>query len=471
MRNKVLIILSSTVLLLSSCSLAPKLSTPKMDMPSKYDNKTAQSINVNWWKNFNDPILNGLIDKALKNNDDLRIAAARIKQAQAQLGITEANLYPNISSSAGRVRQQSSKETSPYHIRTTSSMYTLSGIVSYELDLWGKLRNEKKAALHQLLSSKATQETIKLSLISNVANTYFNLISIDRQLKIAENTEKNYKNTYEYRKKQYKYGTINKIVVSQTKAQYENAKLLVETLKNQKAVMISSLSVLIGESPKRIFENNMEFSKELPNPIKIPPALPSTILEDRPDIQAALENLKAKNALIGAAKAAYFPSISLTGILGFQSMELSDLLQRSAKFWSLDTNAAQTIFDFGRTKSNVKLTEAQKEEAIAQYRQAVRNAFKEVFDALNTLKTDTSKLKSQEELVNSLKNVLDLANKRFDTGYSDYLEVLDAQKGYLNARLNLERLKEKVLADQITLYKALGGGWKGFTNQKKIAKK
>ena len=458
MRNKIAIALISAIFL-TGCSLEPKLSVPKMELP-KYDNKTVKTdINVDWWKQFNDPILNKLIDKALKNNDDLRIAAARIKQAQAQLGIKEANLYPNINSSGKRIRKQASKEVYPYK-RTTSSTYTLSGIVSYELDLWGKLRNEKKAALHQLLSSKATQETIKLSLISNVANTYFNLISINRQLKIAENTEKNYKETYEYRKKQYKYGQISEIVVSQAKAQYENAKLLVETLKNQKAVITSSLSVLIGESPKRIFESDMEFSKELPNPIKIPPALPSTVLENRPDIQAALENLKAKNALIGAAKAAYFPSISLTGILGFQSTELSDLLQRSAKFWSLDTNAAQTIFDFGRTKSNVKLTEAQKEEAVAQYKQAVRNAFKEVFDALNTLKSDTAKLKSQEELVNSLKKVLDLANKRFDTGYSDYLEVLDAQKSYLNARLNLEKLRTQVLADEVTLYKALGGGWK-----------
>ncbi len=460
MRSKVLIVLSSTVLLLSSCSLAPKLSTPKMDMPSKYDNKTAQSINVNWWKNFNDKMLNSLIEESLKNNDDLQLAVARVEEAKAYLGLQSANLYPTIGASGQQLRQQTSKEMSPYKISTTSNTFNLSGSVSYELDLWGKLRNQKKAAISQLLSSRANQETVRLTLISNVANSYLNLISIDKQLDIAKKTEKSYKETYEYRKKQYKYGTINEIVISQAKAQYEGAKLLVETLTNQRAVLMSSLSVLLAKSPKEIFDNNIALNKELPKPIKVPAALPSSTLENRPDIEAALENLKSKNALIGAAKAAYFPSISLTSILGFQSLELSNLLQRSAKFWNFNPQASMSIFDFGRIKSNVEIAKAQKQEAIIQYKRTVRNAFKEVFDALNTLKSDKSKLKSQEKLVASLRKVLELSNRRFDTGYSDYLEVLDSQRGYLNARLDLEKLKAKVLVDQVTLYKALGGGWK-----------
>jgi multidrug efflux system outer membrane protein len=459
MRYRFIITVLLSAFMLQACSFAPKFEKPRMDLPANFDNRTSQSINIDWWKSFKDLTLNSLIEEALKNNDDLQLSAARIEEAQAYLGLQSANLYPTIGASAQQIRQKTSKEISPDKISSTYNTFSFAGLVSYELDLWGKLKNQKKAAISQLLAAEYNQETLRLTLISNVATAYFNLIAINKQLNVAKKSLKSYKETYIYRKKQYKYGQISKIVVYQAKAQYEGARILTEKLRNQKTLLMNSLSILLGKSPKEIFENSITFKERLPKPIKVPKAIPSSVLENRPDIQAALENLKSKNALIGAARAAYFPSISLTGILGFQSLELSNLIQSSAKFWNVKPQANMNIFDFERISSNVRLTKAQKKEAIIQYKKTIRNAFKEVFDALNTLKSDTAKLEAQQKEIETLKRVLDLSNKRFNVGYTNYLEVLKAQRSYLNARLNLEELKAKVLADQVTLYKALGKGW------------
>ena len=450
------------ILMLSGCSFAPELAMPKMDLPVNYDNKTdkKQAVNIDWWKNFNDKTLNKLIGEALKNNSDLQIAAVRVEEAKAYLGLESANLYPAVSVSALGSRQRIAKDASPSGKPVITDTYTFSSSVSYEIDLWGKLRNQKKAALALLLSSRAARDTVKISLISNVANTYFNLVSIVKQFEIAQNTEKSYEETYKYRQKQHKYGQISELAVAQSKAQYENSRLLVESLKSLKITTMSALAVMLGRSPKDIFDNDIVTGAKLPKPIKIPSFLPSSVLENRPDIEAARENLKAKNALIGAAKAAYFPSISLTGLLGFQSLELSDLIQRSSNVWSITHSFGMNIFDFGRIKSNVELTKTQKQEAILQYKKAVINAFREVFDALSTLKSDTAKLDAQKKEVEALKKALELSKQLFDGGTIEYLDVLSAQRAYLAARLSLEGLKSKILTDQVTLYKSLGGGWK-----------
>ena len=460
MKIRYAIIAAGTVLMFAGCSMAPKLIIPKTDLPLKYTaaNKNGE-ISINWWKNFDDSNLNKLIAEALKNNDDLRLAVIRVDEARTYLGLQSANLYPNVNVSASGYRQQTSSETPPKGAGTIFNNFSLSSSMGYELDLWGKLKNKNKAALSSLLASESNQETVKLVLISNVANTYFNLISINKQLQIAKKSAQSFKDTYEYRQKQHKYGAVNELIVQQAKAQYENAKVLIESLKERKAPQMSALSVLLGKSPKEIFDNNIYLNEALPKPIKVPYALPSALLENRPDIKAAEENLKAKNALIGAAKAAYFPSISLTGLLGFQSEELADLIQHSAKVWNLNSSLNMTIFDFGRIKSNIETAEAQKKEAIIQYEQTVRNAFKEVFDALNKLKISKQKLKAQSKEVEALKRALYLSEKRFDSGYSSYLEVLDAQRGLLNAGLNLVSLNAEVITNEVALYKALGGGW------------
>lgn len=451
-----LIILS---VILSGCSFTPELKKPDMELPStlKLDTSglqpSAYSFQPQWWKQFNDPVLDKLIEEALKNNDDLLIAASRIEQAGAILGISSAELYPLITAGGSLTRSEASEEI---HNGGTRNTFTLSGMVSYEIDLWGKLRNKKKADLSRLLATKAARDSFEISIISTVANTYFNLISIERQLKTAEEIMLRLKDIYELRQKQFRHGIIDELTLEQSRAEYESTRILVETLKAQKESVKSGLTILLGKSPKELFESKLDISSALPEKMPLPPVLPSELLLKRPDIAQAEENLKAANFEIGVARASYFPSIALTGSAGLQSNELNNLIQSSATFWNIGAVAAGTVLDFGRAKSTVMLREAQKKEALIQYVKTVRAAFKEVYDAIINLEQSLKRLDAQKEQLNSLEKVVTLAEKKYDRGLTDYLTVLDSQRGYLNARLNLIRLQTEVINNHIFLFKALG---------------
>ncbi len=452
----------SLFLLIEGCSFAPKFSKPKMELPKKFDSNAfidAQYSNVRWWMQFKDKTLDGLVSQALQNNDDLKLALARIEEAKAYLGLQKANLFPNVSLSFSAQRQKINSQISPKGQAETANSYIFSSSAAYEIDLWGKLRNKKKASLASLLSQEAAKNTVKITLISNVISTYFKLISINKQLEIAEGVEKAYRASYKYRQKQYKFGQIDRLILLRSKSQYENARILVESLKNMKTITKSALFVMIGQSPKNIFSHNISIKDSLPKPIKIPKALPSSLLKNRPDIIYALNQIKAKNAVIGAAKADYFPSISLTGLLGFQSRELSNLIKHSAGYFGVSGASGMDILDFGRVGSNVDIAEAQKRKAVIQYKKTVRAAFKEVYDALNNLKCDYKKLKFKKNQVKTLKESLKVSKKLFTGGVVDYLNVLDAQMEYLNAQLELENYKAAILNDEVYLYKALGIGW------------
>lgn len=459
MKKSKLTILGLSMFLVFGCSLAPELKKPDLPLPQsiRLENGTV-SLTDNWWKNFDDPYLNQLVEEALKANDDLMIAQSRVEQALAMLGNLRAQLYPYFGYQGQAERGRISEYTGSTGGKTDYS-FSLSGLVSYEIDLWGKLRNQEKAGLARLLSAKANQEALKISLIANVVSTYLNLTSTTLQLKTAEDYAEKLRETYEYRKTQFQKGLVSKIVVEQAKAEYESAKLTVETLKNQREVLKTVLSVFLGRSPKEIFEKNFLVRQDLPQPLKPPSVLPSEVLVRRPDIIAAEETLKAANFEIGVAKSAYFPSISLTGALGYKSNELSNLITHSASFWNLGLSLAGPILDFGRTKSQVELKEAQKREALYTYVKTVKTAFKEVYDALVAIETAEKKLEVQKERLASLEKVLSLSEKKFEQGLVDYLVVIDAQRNYLNAKLNLIQLQTDLLNAYVNLYKALGGGY------------
>ncbi len=460
MRTEFLIIAASAILLLQGCSLAPKFSKPKIDLPSQYDNNTIQrqTINVNWWKNFNDNNLDKLIAEVVKDNDNLKLSATRISEAAAYLGLSNSNLYPAGNASLSGYRQKNTNKTLGGYGSVFNS-FTIIPSVQYELDLWGKLKNQKKAAYLSLLSSVADREALKLSLISNAAGIYFNLISANNQIQIAKSIAEAFQRIYEYRKNQYKYGDIDEITVEQAKAQYENDQLMVESIKQGKVLLSSALSVLLGRTPRGIFEAKIALNKRLPKATVVPVGLPSSLIENRPDILAAEENLRAKNAMIGVARAAYFPNISLTGLLGYQSRKLSDLISSPSEFWQIGSPVNMSIFDFGRIRANIKISEAEKKAALIGYEKTVRDAFKEVYNALNRLKISREKFNMQKNLTTSLKKVLELSKKRFEYGYSSHIELFDAQIKFLSAKLDLVRSNEEVIADEVLLYKALGGGW------------
>ncbi len=461
MRKKFCVIIIIALTAFCSCSFAPKYTKPQINLPpdtvAVADDSAA--INTEWWKNYKDENLNLLIVEALKNNDDLKLAVARIEEARHRLGFAEADRFPVINANATGARQKTSKEASLSGREYTNNYFSLSASVAYELDLWGKIKNRKDAALSALFSTKAGKDALKLSLVSNAATVYFNLISLGRQIQTTENMLKSYKGIYEFRMKQYEHGVLDEMVVLQAKAQYDSVKILLENLKEQDAVLKSTLSLLLGRTPDEIFYKFHDINTNLPEPIAVPALLPSLLLENRPDIVQAEEAVKAANFQIGSAKAAYFPSISLTGALGLHSFELDNLMQSSARMWNIGGNLLEPIVDFGRINSNVNISEAQQKEAVIEYVKAVKTAFKEVYDALIKIKTSNNKLSAQKEELKALERVLTLANKKYDVGVVDYLTVLDAQRGYLNASLNLISYQTEVINNQVVLYKVLGGGW------------
>ena len=457
------------LLFLHGCSLAPEYKKPEIPLPENFkieekflNNSTkVNSIHAEWWKGFGDPFLNKLIDEALRNNDDLKIYTSRVEQALSNLKFSRAELYPKFTYSASAERSRFSEEMYEF-MAGIENVFNLSASVSYELDLWSRLRNEEKASFSRFLATKAERDAFQISLISNVVTLYFNLIAVEKQVRIAEDFLKVQQKIYEFRKKQFSNGLVDELVVEQAKAEYEAAKLRVEELKNQRKHLKTALAILVGRSPKELFEKEITIGKDLPKPLPIPEALPSSLLQKRPDIVAAEERLKALNFEIGVARSAYFPLISLTGAYGFESMELSNLMKHSASVWNLGALITGTIFDFGRTKSMVELKEAEKKEALYNYVKTVKNAFKEVYDALVNISSTYKKFSYQQDQLETLKRLIYLSEKKFEKGLVDYLTVLDAQRTYLNSQLNFISLKAKLLNNYVYLYKALGGGWEGY---------
>lgn len=451
------------VLMMSGCSLAPKLEIQPPELPSNQgdSNTTSNIVTAQWWKQYGDATLNDLIEEALYNSDDLKLAISNVNTAKALLGLREAERYPTLDASASANRQKTSKESFTSNYRSaTYNTYGLSASVGYELDFWGKLKNQESIALSELLSTQANRDTVQITLVSSVAESYFNLIAIKRQIEITEQSLKTFREGYEYRLRQQHFGEIDALTVEQAHTLYANAKLSLESLKESKILTENVLAILIGRDPKGLIEKRFTVSTTLPKPLSISDTVPSDLLERRPDIRSAEEQLRAANANIGVAKAAYFPSISLTGSVGLESSDLNRLMQNSASVWGIGPSINLPLFDFGRIKNQVAGAESKKETAAIEYVKTVKNAFKEVYDSLKKIESGEAKIVAQKESANAYKKLSNLSEIRHNAGYVDYLNVLEAKRGELNADVNLVALQAQLLTNQITLYKALGGGWK-----------
>lgn len=466
MAKKYGVFLMMMILVLSGCSFAPQYTKPPLALPPEPARTTddASTIKLDWWENYGDERLNLLIAEAIINNDDLKLAVARLEEARARLGLAEAERYPVVNANATALRQDGilgmpSFDTGSFNV------FSLSAAVAYEVDLWGKIKNRRQAALSTVLAGDAAKEAIKLGLVANVATVYFNLVSLRRQIETAADILTSYKKSYEFRLKQFQNGILEEIVVQQAKAQYEAVKVLLENLKEQEIVLKSTLALLLGRSPQEIFAKLPLVENKLPAPIAVPALLPSQLLEHRPDIVEAEEGLKAANFEIGVARAAYFPSLSLTGLLGLQSEELNNLMDSSAGLWNIGGSLKAPLLDFGRIKANVKITEARQQEALIRYIKTVKTAFKEVYDALTRITTSRNKLQAQEYEMQARAKILTMATKKFEVGTTDYLTVLDAQRGYLSTVLNLISIQTEAINNQVVLYKALGGGWDRASKQ------
>lgn len=458
MKNLLLCIIVFFVL--SSCSFAPDYNRPKLELPEAWITSPEAGVpaSMQWWKRFNDSTLDALITEALQHNRDLIAAVARVDYAQAQLGVVRSELFPHISGSA------SATPVWVDHKRITDreAPYSANFSASWELDLWGKIRNAKDAAFSQLMATEADKEGVFLSIAAQTANAYFLLKSLDSQCAIAERTVKTREDALVIYTAQYQKGLINKLDLTRAKTEVETARTALYQKRIAQENAETALSVLLGRSPRLIMDTVIERGVSLKDlsciPV-IPQGIPSELLERRPDIRQAEYMLKATNANIGVARAAWLPSINLTGLFGIVSPHLRDLLKDPLKTWSYGSTGTVPILDFGQVYYNVDAAQAKEREALASYEKTVQNAFKDIHDALTRQYESKNIVNSLERMVKELRIAVNLARTLYDNGYTSYLDVLDAERALFQSELDLASAWSDRLSSIVNVCLALGGSW------------
>jgi len=448
-------------LTLSGCAVGPDYERPQVESPDKWrvDYAAAAEItNMRWWEQFEDPALNELIDIALKENWDVRIAAARVEEFAARVDMAFSEFLPQVDYQGGGFRRRISPDDPNIanSIDRTANRYYGVANLNWELDLWGRIRRSNEAARAELLAQEENRRTVILSLVSAVAFNYVELRRYDRQLQVSIDTRKVRAETLRLFQLKFKGGVVSEIEVAQARSNYEKAASNVPRYQRKVANTENLLSVLLGRNPGAIPRGKTIDELILP---PIPEGVPSTLLARRPDIRSAEQKLIAANALIGVARAQYFPTISLTGILGFASDSLSSLFGNATSIWKIGGNALGPIFAGGRISAQVRASEAVQRQTLMNYMQTVQTAFKEVNDGLINFQKRREQLEAKGRQVQALADYARLANLRYDEGYADYLEVLDAERSLFDEQLLYVRLQGIAYGDLVTTYKAMGGGW------------
>lgn len=461
-----LILLALTSGLLSACAIGPdyQRDTPPLPDAWRLDAEAHKpALDARWWTRFDDPVLDALIAAAEQHNQDLRLAVARVDEARALAGIAQADLLPSLNASAqGSRARGSTVGLQPAPGRPIVEDKQAAATLSFELDLWGKLRRANEAAQASLLASQANRDAVRLTLLAQVAQGYFSLRALDEQFSLAESTLATRQQALLLQEKRFKGGITSELDYRQAQAEAAVAAAAVPALAQQAQQAESALAVLVGRSPRDIVAGGLPRGKAigaLTAPPAVPAGLPSSLLTRRPDLQAAEQNLVAANARIGVARAAFLPSISLTGLLGSESVALNNLFNGPAATWSFAANLAMPLFDFGKTAAGVDAASARQRQALAQYQLAIQTAFKEAQDALVAHRKTREAAEARATQVGALKRSLRLARLRYDNGYSSYLEVLDAERGLFQAELDAIDAQRQRLSATVELYKALGGGW------------
>jgi len=458
---------SLCALLLAACAVGPDYERPALTKPEGWrsgsalpaSEKPEELANLAWWNQLEDPVLDALVAEALANNRDLKIAAARIDEAAGVLGTTRAQLFPQFGASLSGSRAQASNAGAtpiPVTVDRVNSQYSAALNVGWEIDLFGRIRRATEASRADLLSTEESRRGVALSLAATVANSYISLRDLDAELDIARQTLKTREESLRIFELRYKGGVVSEMEVAQVRSEMEAARIAVSNLELSVAQQENAISALLGRLPGPLLRGKTLATMGLPLP---PVSLPSTVLERRPDIRQAEQNLIANNARIGVAKAAYFPTVSLTGLLGSSSVAFSNLLTGPAKVWSYGADLTMPIFTAGAITGQVKSAEARQVQALEQYRKAVENAFREVDDALIGGTKSREAVDSRIRQVEALTIYARSARLRYEGGYSSFLEVLDAERSLFQAQIYESQARGQALIAVTTLYKVLGGGW------------
>jgi multidrug efflux system outer membrane protein len=453
--------LLAAALLLPACTmLGPDYRRPAQALPDTFVPAGAPGepqLAADWWTLYGDAALDELVAAAQKNNADLRLAAARVEEAEGALREAGAAFYPDVAGGYAYTRNQVSARSLPAQPRPLlRPQYQLLASTSYEIDFWGRLSRANEAAKASLLNSRYARDVVALTLAGSVAQSYFGLRSLDAQLAVLAQTIRTRGDALELARARLKAGLAPELDVFQAQGALSDALVQQREAARQRAVLERQLGQLTGRLDLRLPAGDL-FALPVP---PVPPAgLPSALLERRPDIRAAEESLVAANAQIGVAKAALFPAISLTGSLGAQSAAFSNLLNGGAGIWTLGYALALPLFDGGRRDARVEQATARQHQSVAGYQKAVETGFREVAEGLINTGESAAAEADYEAKLKAARNALELSNLRYEAGYSPFLEVLDAQRTANDAELAFVRNRQNRLSFSVDLIKALGGGW------------
>ena len=450
---------SCLALALSACAVGPDYERPELDMPDAWRVMPEEAValaNAEWWTQLGDPVLDQLIATALAGNLDVRIAAARVERFSAALQATRSGLMPQLGYGAGAERSRASELLLPAGADPYSTQYQAALSASWQLDLFGRVRRESEAAQARVYASQQAQQGVMLSLTASVAAAYVALRALDGQLEIARATAANYAGTLEIFRLRHEQGMVSRLEVAQVESQYQQAAAAVPLIVGQVAAQENLLSILLGQAPGPVPRGAALAELAVP---AVPALLPSELLARRPDVLQAEQNLVAANADVGAAKARYFPDISLTGTLGQVSTALGDLADSAARSWSAGATIAGPLFTGGAVRGQVAAAEAARVEASLGYEATVLQALREVNDALAAVSATAENHAALARRADTLREYTRLARMRFEAGAAGYLEVLYASNELFAAELAAIAARQAQQANMITLYRALGGGW------------
>ena len=448
------------LLVLCGCTLGPDYKRPQLELPAQYPEPApaaAQALAPQWWQLYSDKTLDGLIDTAQKANADVRLAAARVQEAEGALREARAALFPEVTGSYTYARSRVSTVASPPvppGFPLIRPNHTLAASTNFELDFWGRFARASEAARANLFGAQYARDTVQLSLAGAITQAYFALRSLDAQLAVLENAIRVRRESLDIAQARLDAGLASELDVHQARGALYDALVQKRDAVRNRALVEHQLGLLTGKMDLKLASGELFALPLAPVP---PPGLPSALLERRPDIRQAEENLVAANAQIGIARAAMFPAITLTGVAGGQSAELGDLLTSGAKIWTVP------LFDAGRRAARVDQATARCEQAVAGYQRAVETGFREVADALVNVEQSGDSEAELKQRLDAARAALELSTLRYEKGYSPYLEVLDAQRNANDAELAYVRNRQARLAFSVDLMKALGGGWNSGT--------
>jgi len=470
MTNIFRIILIGVIASLTGCMLGPDYQRPDQELTGQFrqtesikqqDPNEASLALQNWHDIYQDPQLQWLIETGLENNLDLAIASSRIEESRALLAVSRSALFPQLDVEAGTEREKESGITNSDTGPENTS--TLEGLVSWEIDLWGQKRRSVEAAEADWQAIELDRQALTISLIGEIAAAYFRLLDIDNRLAISQDTVNTREESVRIAKLRKEGGVISKLEVTQAEVELATAKVTIPILLNGRTITENQISILLGMPPGDI-ERRLTISQQV-LPSQVPAGLPASLLQQRPDIQAAEEAIVAANAGIGIAEAEFYPKLVLTGAYGRESYQLSEILNSSGETWMIGLDAAMPIFNAGRNKARLKIARQKYEQACLSYRKIVLRSLQEVSTSLETYWRTEEALEARLELVDASEEYVRLASLQYYNGILSYLDLLDAQRQLFNAELSLSESKRDRLLSLVQLYKVLGGGWEALSEK------